>query len=340
MSPQEYMPIYLEHLYLTEHPELTDMARELLREQVLASPERYATTPPARAVVAYAQAHAELSEGLFRTEGLPDGDFEQVRTEIFDRARAQMGDVLALDPHNVDAALLSIQLSEVPLEGCLGNMMQLERETRGRLAMLYPEFDPDDAGLLAPGVAHRDEERTAMAADPQVIGWLHVNEALAQGCIFTARYSAAAAFARTVMRAEIYPSYAVGTLLIALARLEDEDAFFEAACEAGEEVEEIPWYLLGRTVLLYKLGQRRNARRALRDFVSRCDGGAFFLLNPTFHDPYLPVRPQAREAWDLTHQAVWEADGILADTPDFPAWAEGVPGVREASDSFAAQHGL
>ena len=165
-------------------------------------------------------------------------------------------------------------------------------------------------------------------------------EALAQGSIFTARYRSAANYARTVMRAKGFPNYAVGTLLLALARLEDEDAFFQAVQEAGPDVEDLPWFGLGRTLLLYKLGQTRSARRALRDFATRCDGGAFFLLNPTYHDPYLPVRPPARETWDLAHQAVWEADGIIADTPDFTLWAEGVDGVRAAADDFARSYGF
>ena len=110
------------------------------------------------------------------------------------------------------------------------------------------------------------------------------------------------------MRAKGYPTIAVGTLLLALARLEDEEGFFAAAREAGAAVEDLPWFLLGRTILLYKLGQRRSARRALRDFAN--------------------------------HQAVWEADGIIADTPDFTTWAEGVEGVREQAEEFAARYGF
>lgn len=335
MSPELYMPAHLEHLYLAEHPELTAGARELLHDQVLRDPQRYATTDAARAVVAYAEAHAELMDGLARTEGLPDGEFEQRRTELFAHVRARMNDVLALDAHNVDAALVATQLSEVSLDTCLDTMRGLERDARVRIARSHPGFDASAEGLAA-----AEADREDLSWDPQVIGWLHTVEALSQGCIFTARYRAAVSYARTVMRAALYPSYAVGTLLIALARLEDEEAFFEATRNAGPEVEETPWYLLGRTVLLYKLGQRRSARRALRDFAARCDGGAFFLLNPTFRDPYLPVRPAVRESWELSHQAVWEADGILCDIPDFPAWAESVPGVREASDAFASQRGL
>ena len=58
------------------------------------------------------------------------------------------------------------------------------------------------------------------------------------------------------------------------------------------------------------------------------------MLNPTYMMPYLPVRPPAREPWNLTHQAVWEADGIIVDTPDFAAWAESIEGIRESSEEF------
>ena len=91
---------------------------------------------------------------------------------------------------------------------------------------------------------------------------------------------------------------AVGTILLAQARLEDEDGFFATVHEGGEDMESSPWYLLGRTLLLYKLGRRKNARRAARDFAQRCDGGAFFLLNPTYLTPYLPTRPEPQEHWN------------------------------------------
>ena len=35
-----------------------------------------------------------------------------------------------------------------------------------------------------------------------------------------------------------------------------------------------------------------------------------------------------------------EADGIIADTPDFTLWAEGVDGVRAAADDFARSYGF
>lgn len=341
MDPSAYVPAYLEHRYELAHPELTDAARELVRDQIARDPERYAPDAQAQAAVAYMHAHDELMDGLRRMEDLPDSDFERDRGALFERTRSQLAAIVQADPHAVDARLVSIQLAEVPLDACMGDMLQLERETRERLIATRPGFNPEAEGLWDEEArAKGTDVRELTACDPEVIGWLHTVEALSQGCIFTARYRAAASYARTVMRAKGYPTIAVGTLLLALARLEDEEGFFAAAREAGAAVEDLPWFLLGRTILLYKLGQRRSARRALRDFANRCEGGAFFLINPTYHDPYLPVRPTACEAWDLSHQAVWEADGIIADTPDFTTWAEGVEGVREQAEEFAARYGF
>lgn len=356
MDPAAYVPLYLEHRYLLTHPGLTDAAKSLLHDQIAQDPERYAVDAKSQALVSYMRAHGALMDELLRMEDLPDGDFERDRGELFGRMRSQLASILQFDPDCVDARLVSIQLADVPLDACLGDMLQLEQETRERLIATRPGFDPDAEGLWSPSASAFDgnspsgdgtprvggagafADRTTR--DPEIIGWLHTVEALAQGCIFTARYRAAAEYARTAMRATGYPGIPMGTLFLSLARLEDEDGFFTAARQAGEDAENLPWFLLGRTILLYKLGQGRSARRALREFCTRCEGGAFFLLNPTYHDPYLPTRPASREEWDLAHQAVWEADGIIADTPGFTAWAEEVEGVREVSEAFALRHGF
>ena len=88
----------------------------------------------------------ELLDGLLRMEDLPDGDFERDRSALFERApRPARGDH-ANGPHCVDARLVAIQLAEVPLDACLGDMLQLERETRERLVMSRPGFDPISRG--------------------------------------------------------------------------------------------------------------------------------------------------------------------------------------------------
>ncbi len=141
----------------------------------------------------------------------------------------------------------------------------------------------------------------------------------------SARYRAAANYSRRVLKAEGYPTRAAGTVLLALARLEDEDGFFALAHQLEEQMgadvlEDSPWYLLARTILLFKTNKMRPATRALREFANRCEGGAFFLLNPMYQTPYLPCRPEPHDPWGLSHQAVWEADGIISDTPDFAPW--------------------
>ena len=112
----------------------------------------------------------------------------------------------------------------------------------------------------------------------------------------SARYRAAANYSRRVLKTEGYPTRAAGTVLLALARLEDQDGFFALAHQLEEQVgadalENSPWYLLARTILLFKTNKMRPATRALREFANRCEGGAFFLLNPMYQTPYLPAGP-------------------------------------------------
>ena len=58
-------------------------------------------------------------------------------------------------------------------------------------------------------------------------------------------------------------------------------------------------------------------------------------------DTYLPDRPHA-EAGGLEEAtlAVHEADPIIADTPDFVAWAAEQPGFQGQAHAFADEHGL
>ena len=347
MEPSAYIPAYLERCYVASHPDLTEAARSLLHDEVSRHPGTYATTEHAKALVAYGDLHAELMRRLDRMEDLSDEDFEREGDRLFHEMRLKMYDLARADRLCVDARLMDILLSEASIDACLNDLLKLEGDVRSHLERDVPGFDMDAPGFWrqdalsdAQTVGVQVARAAATASNPEVVGWLHILEAISQEALASARYHATMRYARLVMRAEGFPNRAYGTLLLALARLEDEDGFFAAAREAGGDAEDSPWFLLGRTLLLYKLGRRRNARRALRDFAGRCEGGAFFLLNPTYHTPYLPVRPEPREAWDLTHQAVWEADGIIVDTPDFPAWVASVEGMEDLSEEFAHRYGF
>ena len=366
MEPSVYVPAYLEHAYLASHEQLTPGGLRLLREEIRRDPTKYATDDHARALLSYWEVRDQLLDALWRMQDLPDDEFDRQRNELFDAARAELARIGAHDRMCIDARLTDILLADVPVDACLADLMALERAAVEHLAEDVDGFDADAPCIWPDDGAGSAAEK--IRANPVAVGWLHTVEAIAQLCLASARYRAAAAYAQRLMRADGFWERGRGILLLALARLEDERGFFELAndderrsaapadagaggatgddrpAEAAEgrpaPLEDSPWYLLGRTILLYKLGRRKNARRALRDLVARCEGAAFFLLNPTFLEPYLPVRPPVREAWELTHQAVWEADGILADTPDFADWAASVEGVADASERFAARYGF
>lgn len=414
MSPRSYVAAYLERTYLAKHPELTDAARTLVHDDVPQRLEKYASTEHAQALVAYTTAHERMMRALERIDDLPDEEFERKRAQIFDEARTTMLNIATTDQLCVDAALVGALLADVGIDDCLRELLKLEQRAHDYLVHGVAGFSDDaphfwDERTCAAepyfeAVAARSAERNGASTSPadrtdgvadgaakdsttnrsvlsartistpELIGWLHTLEALAQLCLASARYRAAERYSRTVLRAVGYSSHAEGTVFLALARLEDEEGFFSfahdfevrqahehestvlasghAALSGGgamaasgrasghSALDDSPWFLLGRTLLLYKIGHRKPARRALRDFVTRCDGGAFFLLNPTYMTPYLPVRPTPQMSWGYSHQAVWEADGIIVDTPDFTPWAESVEGVREASEQFASRNGF
>lgn len=342
MEPSVYIPAYLERMYAKTHPDLTDAARNLLHERIVQHPDTYATTDHARALLTYARAREQLLSELDRMEDLPDDEFEQRSTKLFDATRVQMYRIAQEDRLCLDAQLVDVLLSSAPLDNRLNDLMRIEHEARTYLRGSVAGFDPEAPHLWDEAALARDGRDAAEATctEPEVIGWLHALEALAQECLTTGRYRAAVSYARTVLRAPGYGNGAIGTVLLALARLEDEDGFFATVRDGGEDLEESPWFLLARTLLLYKLGRRRSAKRALRDFANRCEGGAFFLLNPTYQTPYLPVRPEPRERWGRSHQAVWEADGIIVDTPDFATWTASVEGIEDISEDFARRYGF
>ena len=356
MEPRAYVTSYLERCYLGEHPDLTDAARALVHEEIPQKPEKFALTEHAQALVSYMSVHEHLMQSLRHLEDLPDDEFEQQRTRLFDETRSALAQIASTDRLCVDAALVRALLANVPLDTCIGELLALEKRVHEHLVSNVAGFDDDaphfwtksSCAHLAGSEGRALPEAARTTSEPEFIGWLHTLEALAQLCLATARYRAAEGYARTVLRAAGYPNRQDGTVFLARARLEEDEGFFAFAHEleatrpneATMLVDDSPWFLLGRTLLLYKTGRRKPAKRALKDFATRCEGGAFFLLNPTYMTPYLPVRPVPREPWELTHQAVWEADGILVDTPDFVPWVEGIEGMRESSEEFAERHGF
>jgi len=347
MDPSVYIPAYLERAYLASHPELTDAARELVHNDVSVNPHKYAQSEHAQALLSYAGVHRHLLDELHRIEDMgSDEEFEQTRNRLFDDMRDELLKIVRIDAHVLDAQLLAIILADTPVDACLGDLMKLEATTADYLQQSVPGFDmeaphywankvlADGArALISPGGARFLGGRSHALGPPPRVG---------RG---GPRPGAPPTHARRVLKAEGYPTRAAGTVLLALARLEDEDGFFALAHQLEEEIgadalENSPWYLLARTILLFKTNKMRPATRALREFANRCEGGAFFLLNSMYQTPYLPCRPEPRDPWDLSHQAVWEADGIISDTPDFAPWANACEDVSQLAQEFARRYGF
>lgn len=331
MEPEAYLVPLLEREYTAEHPGLTDDAVELLRAQVVAHPEKYARSDRSRALVAYSAARRRLIRTYDAISDLPDEEFEPKRDALFLETRRALAQAVELDAQCVEARLLDVLLGAPSYDACLSDLLALAHEASEYLSRTHEGFDPENLGSAG-----------APADDPVLVGLLHTYEAISQSCLATARYRAAEKYARMVMCVDGYPNRAEGTLLLALARLEDEPAFFAAVeeCRAyGKDVDSSPWFMLARGLLFYKVRKYKQARRAMKDFALRSDGGAYFLAAPEYPMPYFPARPEPRESWELAQQAVYEADAVIIDTPDFAVWATSIEEVGQAADRFAKRNG-
>ncbi len=184
--------------------------------------------------ISYGQARERLLRELDRMEDLPDDEFDRKREQLFAAARQELHRIHRADPLCTDAELVDIMLADVPVDACLGDLMKLEERVRGRLGFL-PGFD-DAPHFWADGGPQDDAERIARVEEPTLVAWLHTLEAISQLCLASARYRAAADYARRVMRAQGYPNLSAGTVLLALARLEDEDGFFACALRGGRRL--------------------------------------------------------------------------------------------------------
>ena len=107
----------------------------------------------------------------------------------------------------------------------------------------------------------------------------------------------------------------------------------------ADTLENSPWYLLARTILLFKTNKMRPAIRALREFANRCEGGAFFLLNPMYQTPYLPCRPEPHDPGTFRIRQ-FGSRRIISDTPDFAPWANACEDVSQLAQEFARRYGF
>ena len=336
MFENEYLPHIIIRAYLETHPDLSDAAQQLLRENVFDNPydKRWYFTQDLEAYGIYAQTQKYLIEKLavLNEETANEEEYVLKRDTLFDQSTQALVHATQLSESCVLARLLLILLNGIDVEECIQEMLKLVNETRELLEKEHP-------GLFNAAPLGVD-----ITSDPILVGYLQTNEALVMHCIASARYQKALEFIDNVLYFDGYNSRMGEVALLCLARLEDEDGFNQAAEKLNDlqdgALEQSAWYKLARTIMLYKKGKTRAAQRAAKDFARQIDGGAFFTIMPVFHMPYLPVHPPANTSWELAHQAAFDADGIINDTPDFALWFARIEEVSYIAEAFARKNGF
>ena len=134
MDPRKYIPAFLQYEYEQEHPGLTPAAEDLLHERIEQDPDSYATSAQAQALISYARVREQLIYGIEHLEELPDEEFDKKREALFNDIRLSLFKIIETDHSCIDAQLLNTLLADVPLDNCLGDIMQLEKQAREYLS--------------------------------------------------------------------------------------------------------------------------------------------------------------------------------------------------------------
>ena len=298
------------------------LSKEAYAELTLAvreNPEAFADEGPERALLMLANA-LDAHRAAARDDDLLDDDaFAAERTRRLERLIDTCDAARALDDGCLDALLVRALAEDLEPDTLTQRLLEL------------------DAGRGPLGEAGGD-----LWADPLNRPRLRLRAALARTYADAARFSLARDGARLVVDATLAAGDPLGarhTLMLACARLEDEDGLNRA--EALFSDRESAWSHLSRVLLLYKLGRMSAARRALRGFDSLCAGGAYALLRPVYVDLYLPERPEAPACgFEEAVMAVREAEPIIADVPEFVGWCQGFDWLVESAQAFAERNDL
>lgn len=312
-------------LALKRRRKLGSLSEEAYAELELAvrrDPERFVDDEEEVAFALVVRALAVLERAREDDDLLEDDAFEREHGKRLERLARACTEALSHDPSCTDAALLQAIASTSDLDARLTSLIELNDR-------LMAEHGSIVAG--ATGDAWADVfSRPRLRLEAQV----------AQTCLSTARYRMSASKCRDLLAKA--PLDALGarlTLTLALARLEDEEAFLKLEAHGGSSAG--AWSHLGRVILMYKLGRMPAARRALRGYDQLCQGGAYALLQPHFVDAYLPDRPSfVPGSFEEAMLAVHEADPIVSDVPDLCAWAQSQDFFLRSARNFCRREGL
>ncbi|MBP3883809.1 MAG: hypothetical protein J6D54_02570 [Olsenella sp.] len=329
-----------------------DLSSSGYAELVLAvreDPAKFVDDPAEEAFSVVTQALGRYEESHRKDDFLSDEDFMAERKRRLERMREDCERALAVDDGCTDARLLSVLARDEEPDALLDLLLDIEKDIADQ-GLALSGANAAGASFLAPdgagsGGAVGTGERTTGGStdawtDVFARPYLRVQAAVARTCLDTARYRMANAEGQRLLseaRSDVLG--ARHTCALALARLEDEEGFDELDSRYGRFGDS--WTHLGRVILLYKLGRMGAARRALAGFDNLCEGGIYALLRPVMADTYMPDRPLTRPySFEEATLAVHEADPIVVDVPDLPAWAEAQPGMRESAMSFARKSGF
>ena len=301
---------------------LSDSGYAELLLAVQEDPTKFMEDASDEAFLCIAQALRRYNESRSKDEFLDDADFMRERKRRLERMRQDCAQALELDPGCTDALLLEAIAQDSDLDALLDRLLEVEREASEK-----------DGPLQAAGSGDAWD-------DVMVRPRLRVQATISRTCLDTGRFRMADAVGQSLIA--LSHSDHLGarhTCALALARLEDEEAF--DALDAKFSRRGDCWLQLSRVILLFKLGRMAAARRALRGFRGLCEGGIYALLRPVMVDTYMPDRPQCDSySFEEATVAIHEADPIIVDVPDLPQWVENQPDMREAAMSFAQRMGF
>ena len=301
---------------------LSDEAYRELELAVKANPLDFVDDDEEQAFALVVRAIEQLEASRRDDDLLDDEQYGKERSRRLERLSAACERALAMDERCVDAALLQLLAGDLAPDELLARQLELE----SRLV--------DELGVVA--VPAAGDAWSDVFVRPR----LRLQASIARTCLNTARFRMTVDRCCDLLaKAPLDVLGARLTCALAMARLEDEDGFEWLDVREGRRGN--AWFHLSRALLMYKLGRMPAARRALRGYDSLCRGGAYVLLQPIYVDTYLPDRPPFEPgSFEEAMLAVHEADPIVADVPDFPAWACDQPGFLASAQDYCVRNGL